>query len=681
MQFAHPYLLFFLVAVLLPLIIHLFNFRRYKVQYFSNTAFLQALQQHHKRESEIKKWIILGLRMLAIAALVIALAKPYIPVKNASSHNVARVMVYVDNSFSMENKSKYGNLLHEAKQQAKAIVDAYHDDMLFYLLTNDFNPEMQTAMSKAVIKEEIDKIQVCPASPLMSKVCQYAAQTLQADKYESVLYYISDFQLSAVDFEQVQAQAMAVNLVPLAAPKVKNICIDSLWMLTPDQAPGSSVSMGIKIHNYSDNTIEAVPVKLVLNNNQKAVAAITIDADNEVETILNFTLDNDTIQSGYVEITDYPITFDDRMYFSLQLSEAKHVLQLYIGQENRYVSMFFGSDSTVCYEACDVKNINYGTLQSQQLVLLETDNTLSPGLMKAINEYVCAGGNVLLFPKENMKEYNNELQRILGTTQLEKWDTTRLHADRLNMEHVIYKQVFEQYPENIDLPVIKGHYTTSRSIGGAKESIISMENGDDFLVAESKENGMVYTITSPLSTHVGNFVEHALFVPTLWNMSMPATGQVQLYYTIGHNEPICMPLNEVADDRYMPQIRSYADHTSFIPEVKYAPSSMRMWVYGQIQQAGIYAVECNDARLTDVAYNYNRLESPMEFADKGLIEENIEKYELSSWKILNLQHKNAAAVKAKISEEGTSLFVWFIILCLVCIGVESILLRRFFTAA
>ncbi len=681
MQFSHPYMLFLLVAVLLPLIVHLFNFRRYKVQYFSNTAFLQALQQYHKREAEIKKLIILALRMLAIAALVIAIAKPYIPVKNASSHSIARVMIYVDNSFSMENKSKYGNVLHEACQQAKAIADAYDDDMLFYLLTNEFNPAMQTPVSKAVIKEEIDKIQACPASPLMSRVCNYAAQTLQADKYESVLYYISDFQSSITDFEALQGTELPVCLVPLTAPKVKNISIDTLWLLSPDPTTGSLVTIGIKLHNYSSKAIEAVPVKLVVNNKQKAINAVTVNADNEAEIMLNFTPDNDTIQSGYVEITDYPITFDDRMYFSLQLSTVKHVLQLYTGQENPYISMLFGSDSTVQYEAVNVKNVNYSTLQHQQLVLLETDNTLSPGLIKAIDEYVCAGGNVLLFPNENMTEYNNGLQRVLGTTRLEKWDTTRLNVDNLNMEHAVYEQVFEQYPDNIDLPVITGHYTTSRSIGYAKETIISMENGDELLVAEQKENGIVYTISSPLSVHTGNMVEHALFVPTLWNMSLPAGSKQQLYYTIGYNEPINIPVQNNTDERYMPQLRSYTYHTSFIPEVKYAQSLMRMWVYEQIQQAGLYAVECNHTRLTDVAYNYNRQESAMEFATKDMIKENMEKYGLTTLKILDLQHKNAAAVKAKINEEGTSLFAWFIVLCLLCIGVESILLRRFFTAA
>ena len=87
MQFVNPYFLFGLFALAIPIIVHLFNFRKYKLFYFSNTRFLQELQQKTNKQSRLRKLIILSLRLLAIAALVLAFARPYIPTKESETTN------------------------------------------------------------------------------------------------------------------------------------------------------------------------------------------------------------------------------------------------------------------------------------------------------------------------------------------------------------------------------------------------------------------------------------------------------------------------------------------------------------------------------------------------------------------------------------------------------------------
>ncbi|MFA6868191.1 MAG: BatA domain-containing protein, partial [Bacteroidales bacterium] len=77
MIFLYPSFLFGLFALVIPIIVHLFNFRKYKIFYFSNTQFLQSLQQQTKHQSQVKKLIVLALRLLAITAIVMAFARPY----------------------------------------------------------------------------------------------------------------------------------------------------------------------------------------------------------------------------------------------------------------------------------------------------------------------------------------------------------------------------------------------------------------------------------------------------------------------------------------------------------------------------------------------------------------------------------------------------------------------------
>ena len=78
MSFTNPLMLIGLAAILVPIIIHLFNFRRYKTIYFSNVQMLEDIQKKTKRASQIQQLIVLLLRILGISCLVLAAAQPFL---------------------------------------------------------------------------------------------------------------------------------------------------------------------------------------------------------------------------------------------------------------------------------------------------------------------------------------------------------------------------------------------------------------------------------------------------------------------------------------------------------------------------------------------------------------------------------------------------------------------------
>jgi len=136
MHFLNPLFFFGLFALLVPIIIHLFNFRRYKIAYFSNVKLLQNILKKTKRESQLQHLIVLLLRLLGITALVFVFAQPYIPLKNNRMDGEKIISVFVDNSFSMESLTQDGSLFQDAVDAAKNVVNAftYSDD--FILITN-----------------------------------------------------------------------------------------------------------------------------------------------------------------------------------------------------------------------------------------------------------------------------------------------------------------------------------------------------------------------------------------------------------------------------------------------------------------------------------------------------------------------------------------------------------------
>src|SRR3989339_322968 len=139
MRFLSPGFLFALLTIAIPVIIHLFNFRKFKKVYFSNVRFLKNVQIQTSSRQHLKDRLILATRILAISFLVLAFARPYIPVADQQNAFQQEVLsIYIDNSYSMEAVNKEGTLLDEAKRRAREIASAYSLNDKFQLLTNDF---------------------------------------------------------------------------------------------------------------------------------------------------------------------------------------------------------------------------------------------------------------------------------------------------------------------------------------------------------------------------------------------------------------------------------------------------------------------------------------------------------------------------------------------------------------
>ena len=118
MQFLYPGFLFALSLISIPIIIHLFNFRRFKKIYFTNVKFLKEIKEETSSQSKLKHFLVLLSRILAVLFLVFAFAQPYFPAEDkkiVSGENA--VSVYVDNSFSMESVTREGTLLDESKKK------------------------------------------------------------------------------------------------------------------------------------------------------------------------------------------------------------------------------------------------------------------------------------------------------------------------------------------------------------------------------------------------------------------------------------------------------------------------------------------------------------------------------------------------------------------------------------
>lgn len=682
MKFANPYFLFGLIAIAVPVIIHLFNFRRFRKIYFSNVAFLKEIKQETQKKSKIKHLLILVSRILAVASLTIAFAQPYIPQGTKTIDTRGSVVsVYIDNSFSMQNVSKKGRLFEEAVSKAKEIVLSYKSTDLFQLLTNDFEGRHQSCYTREEFIQMLGELDVSPATHTLSEVITRQNDLFSTVKNkEKVAFILSDFAKVNSDVDIISPDTgVYVHLLPLTANTTNNIFIDSCWFDSPVKQAGQHVELTVLVKNMSDADAEKIPVKLTINGKQKALASADISAGSETEVKLSYVISETGIQNAVVEIIDNPIIFDDEFYFSYKVADKIKVLDIFNNEKNIYVHSLFATDSSCELNSTDVNKLDYSDISISDLVILDGLRTITSGLEQELVKFVGKAGSLAVFPgaEADLTSYNS-LTVALNAPSYKESDTADTKVSDVNTDHQLYTDVFEKIPENVNMPVIYKHYPIKGKVFSVDENIMKLLNGDAFIISVKSGKGMLYMSSVPLDADFSNFPKHALFVPTLYNMALLSVPFGNLYYIIGDDVAIEVKNKETAGDIIF-KIKSKDKDFDFIPEHRNIDLQTYIYPHDQIRQSGNYTLMLGDNDVEGISFNYDRKESSMKFMTSGQLTDRIDSAieknnSFKKYDVLDLEDKPLSKAIEEINQ-GIRLWKIFIILVLVFLSAEVLLLR------
>ena len=207
MKFLFPEFLYALSAIAIPIIIHLFNFRKYKRIYYSDISLLKEIKIETKSKARVKHLLLLLSRILAIVFLVLAFSQPYIPIDDQIIKSGNKVVsIYIDNSFSTDAKGKNGYLFQDEKEKALSIIEGYESIDRFHLATNDFKGHLQRIYSKEEIQNLIDDVELSPVTRNLSEIVLRQKDILNgAESLNKQAYLLSDFQQSVSDFSNLKS--------------------------------------------------------------------------------------------------------------------------------------------------------------------------------------------------------------------------------------------------------------------------------------------------------------------------------------------------------------------------------------------------------------------------------------------------------------------------------------------
>ena len=220
MTFLFPEFLWAISLIAIPIIIHLFNFRRYKKIYYSDISLLKSIKTETKNRSQLKHILILTSRILAICSLVLAFCFPFKPHNNQNVNSEKITGIYLDNSLSMSNKNQNDRLLDLAKQQALELVEQYSSGTKFLLTTNDFENNLQRVISKTQVKKLISETQPTYIQKTFADVYLKQSDLLEEFKTKKDVFWLTDLQKSTASFYNISLDtSLYVHLLPFSKCK------------------------------------------------------------------------------------------------------------------------------------------------------------------------------------------------------------------------------------------------------------------------------------------------------------------------------------------------------------------------------------------------------------------------------------------------------------------------------
>jgi hypothetical protein len=684
MQFVFPAFLAALAVLAIPVIIHLFYFRRFKKVYFTNVRFLKEVKEETSNRQKLRNLLVLLMRCLAITAMVLAFAQPFIPLSSGVKKGEKAVSVFVDNSFSMNSLSKDAPLLELAKQRARDIVNAFAVEDRFQILTNDFEGRDQRLVSKEDALNRIEEIRTGPASRDLSKVLTRQQQCLNTGKQENkIAYVVSDFQTNIADVTNFRDTLIEVKLVPMRAVQERNVSVDSVWFENPVQILNQPANLLVKLSNRSDEEASEIRLALRHDGQSKPVGSISIPARSSKLDTVSFNILHPGWHEAKLSVTDYPVQFDDDYYLAFHVAERINVLSVNGLQPNKHLENAFLGARYFRLDNANAGALDYSKFPDYQLVVLNELPNVSSGLANELKTFVQNGGNVLVFPAPtaDLNSYNAFLQNF-NAGNLGAYEPTPRLASEINTEEYVFKDVFLNKSANLRLPATQGNFKIAPSRG---EYILTYRDGSALLAKFPQGEGALYLFAAPLNEQVNDLVRNGeIFVPMLFKMAIAGTKDRQIAYTIGKDEVLEAKHKVSASGETIYKLRKQdenepttnnqqpATNNEFIPEQRILGSKVLLTPGTQVRDAGWYRLHLQgDSTLAEFAFNYDRKESDLTYKTDEALAEGLPKN-------IKVLAENAEANFGQVVDEqerGIVLWRWCVIFALLFLALEVLFLR------
>ena len=638
MHFKHPEILYFLFLLVIPILVHLFQLRRFKKEYFTNVRFLKELSIQTRKSSKLKKYLLLATRLLLLACAITAFAQPFFEAKD-SNNATNEMFIILDNSFSMQAKGQKGELLKRAVQD---LLESAPENSQFSLITNAesfWNTDVKS------IRKELQNL-TYSATPFVLDQ-QIAKIKSRQSVFDKDIVVITD----AVGLQQHQLKNLDPKsntyfIIPKSEQK-NNVSVDSVYI---KQTLDNFYEIGINLSAYGQDFND---IPIALYNKNKLIAKTLVQFDVKKKSI-GFTIPKEDF-NGYVSITDNGLEYDNKLYFSISKPEKTNVIAVGDTDKNAFLARIY-TNNEFNYDSFIANSLDYNLLEKQDAIVLNELREIPLALQTTLKSFVEKGGNVIVIPATDSPVLNlNTFLSNFGKMQFGPLQHTTKLVTKINFNHPLFSSVFEKKIDNFQYPQTKSSFTLTSNNPG----VLSYEDQGNFLVSIQNPLSAVYLFAAPINKANSNFQNSPLIVPTFYNMALSSRKTGIIATTIGDNKPFLVDALLTKDEIVSVKNTAETSGEKFIPVQQILNDKVRLTFNDYPEQAGNYGIFKKEDLLRNISFNYDRTES-------DVTQNNADA--LSDFKIA--ENIDTVFTQLQTNRTDNQMWKWFVIFALLFLVTE-----------
>lgn len=638
MYFLNPAAFWALTLLLIPILIHLFNLRKVKKVYFSNTLFLKEIDQKQKSKSSLRKLIILLCRCLVFLFIVFAFAQPELSTEDELEHR--GMTLYVDNSFSMIQRSEQGESLLDLSKSATINELTGNVGIDYILYTNT-----------GKVKNDF----IAGIGPANAKVSSGLLR-LEASGYGSRIKIFSDFQKSDLnDLSWLKRDTISqVSLLKLAYRPGPNLFVDTVFLSKPLGVLQDNV-IHVEVRNGGNELVNGKLIKVLKQGQQLASFTVDVPAGKSVPLELNVASNEQIYGSYEILLEDAPVVFDNHFYF--EIAERANVVVREISQDGvrSYFERVYANENLFDYQRFSIENVSSDIFLEADLIILNTLDSIPEWLLNQLQRF---NKNVLVVPsaKATLSTYSQVLGVQVSRVEAMK---TSLSTETLNLP--FFEGVFRNANDRVGMPEVTPRY----GVKGFHETLLQTNAGAPFLIKSGKRDS--YFITGTLEDSLTNFHKHSVFVPVMYKLTQ-ADHQMNLYHRLSDGF-----ITIKADSLPTESLVELRGEEVLVPSYRYSGQDLMMEIPEALNKPGYYNVVVGKDTVNRIALNYDKGESLLASYSLAELEEafagypNIEVKSLDSEKVLSTLQGDV--------NERPAFWKYALVLALIFVILETILLR------
>lgn len=657
MKFLYPSIFWALTALLIPIAVHLFNFRRHKTVLFSNTAMLKTIQQENAKTKKLKYLVVLMLRCLFIAALVLAFAFPYKPEATvAVDAEDGLVGIYLDNSMSMKAQSSKTTLLEDARESAKSLLDQFPPSTRYVLMTNSFEVQNEYPMNRDEMLDQLDRMNLDGRPEKLNALLDRFGMLKKLHGFnQATLFVYSDFQKNMFDLEGIQRDSgLRVVAVPMHAEVQDNVSVDSVWLGSPVMQVGQANDIHVLVANRGGKAVKGLPVNLSMDGKVTASTTVDLDEKGSSELVMQFVLQETGNRRCSISLVDFPITFDDTYKFVIATRPTLKVVELNGTHAPTDVAMVFGDDPQYDYVLMEPNRFDLNVLSQAQLIVVSETASINETMRQALLENAAEGASVAFFHDDG-----NPV------------DTNTVAVSDLAVRHEFFSDMILDLPQHADLPKVKQHVRLRPASDATV--LMSLDDGDPMLTMKPMGKGRVFDFATTLDEQWSTLAGHSLFVPLMLKMALLGGGVGRLSYTLGVDKSLLfgdLPL----EGSEPISLRNEEDGFEMMPAHEIRNNRVCVFLQDDLPEAGFYELLMGDSVFHVMAWNDSRLESEMDFVVKEAIGKSFQEAGIALTAVLDADGFVGHDLMQAMARQS-SLWKWFVLLALLALAGEVAVLR------